>query len=60
MLAKDAVILPGKGTIYATVVEMKDLWKIRAPVGTTQGIDLCKFDQMIEVSTHLVVYQEKV
>jgi hypothetical protein len=31
-------------------VEMKDLWKIRAPVRSTQEIDLSVFDKLIEVT----------
>ncbi|KZS09051.1 Protein arginine N-methyltransferase 7 [Daphnia magna] len=41
-------ILPGKAYLYAMAVEMKDLWKIRAPVRSTQGIDLSVFDNLIE------------
>lgn len=43
-------ILPGKAFLHAMAIEMKDLWKIRAPVGSTQGIDLSIFDKLIEVN----------
>jgi hypothetical protein len=42
-------ILPGKAYLYAMAVEMKDLWKIRAPVRSTQEIELSVFDKLIEV-----------
>ena len=48
-LADGVTTLPGKAHIYAMAIEMKDLWKIRAPVGKTQGIDLLHFDKLIEV-----------
>lgn len=48
-LTEDVKILPVKAHIYAIAVEMKDLWKIRAPVCQTQGVDLFHFDKLIEV-----------
>lgn len=42
-------ILPGKAHVYAIAIEMKDLWKIRAPVHKTQEIDLSIFDKLIDV-----------
>lgn len=42
-------ILPRKAHLYAIAIEMKDLWKIRAPVHSTQEIDLSVFDKLIEV-----------
>lgn len=45
-------ILPEKAHLYAVAIEMKDLWKIRAPVHSTQGIDLTIFDKLIEVNCY--------
>lgn len=41
--------MPNKAFIYALAIELKDLWKIRAPVGATQGVDLTHFDKLIMV-----------
>ena len=43
-------ILPSKAHLYAMAIELKDLWKIRAPVKSTQGINLAVFDELIKVS----------
>jgi len=51
LLSNDAVVMPGKAHIYAIAVEMKDLWKIRSSVGSTQGVDLLPFDKLIMVIT---------
>ena len=38
-------------------MEFDDLWKIRAPVGSVEGIKLNKFDELVEsamVSSRLI------
>ena len=47
--AAAAVVLPSQARIYAMAVSLKDLWKIRAPVGQTQGVDLLPFDRLMDV-----------
>jgi hypothetical protein len=44
--------VPARAHIYAMAIDLKDLWKIRAPVRTTQGLDLLHFDQLMEVAIH--------
>jgi len=48
LLHDDVTLLPGKARIYAIPIQMKDLWKIRAPVKTTQKVDLYHFDKLIK------------
>ena len=43
-------MMPIKATLWALPVHYRDLWKIRAPVGTTEGFDLQPFDKLIMVS----------
>ena len=44
--------VPARAHIYAMAIDLKDLWKIRAPVRTTQAMDLLHFDQLMEVAIH--------
>jgi len=47
-LEPDCVFLPRKGELKGMCLSMRDLWKIRAPVGdSAQGFDLAKFDAAI-------------
>jgi len=48
LLDDSAKLLPGKARIYAIPIEMNDLWKIRAPVKTTQKVNLYHFDRLIK------------
>ena len=50
LLDDGVTLLPGKARICAIPVQLKDLWKIRAPVNTTQKVDLYQFDELIKVS----------
>lgn len=50
-LTDDVTIIPGKAHVYVMGIEMKDLWKIRAPVCSSQGVDLTHFDELIMVRT---------
>lgn len=43
-------VMPLKATLWALPVHYRDLWKIRAPVGTTEGFNLQPFDELIMVS----------
>lgn len=49
LLDNKAVVLPGKAHVFAIPIQMRDLWKIRAPVGSTQNLDLRHFDELIAV-----------
>jgi len=48
LLDDGVTLLPGKARICAIPVQLKDLWKIRAPVNTTQKVDLYQFDELIK------------
>ncbi len=48
-MADSVTVVPGQAHIYAMAIDLKDLWKIRAPIGTTQGLNLKHFDQLMEV-----------
>ena len=44
-----AFAMPTKATVWAVPVMYRDLWKIRAPVVSTEGFDLGPFDKIIMV-----------
>lgn len=50
LLDDSVTLLPGKARINAIPIQMKDLWKIRAPVKITQKVDLYHFDKLIKVT----------
>jgi len=47
MAIRDEMVMPRSATLYALPVQYRDLWKIRAPVGSTEGFDLGPFDNLI-------------
>jgi hypothetical protein len=34
---------------FSIIVELKDLWKIKAPLGSVEGFNVQAFDKLIEV-----------
>ncbi|CAG5134725.1 unnamed protein product, partial [Candidula unifasciata] len=50
-LSGTCVILPEQMTIKAMAVELRDLHKIRAPVGSYAGFDITEFDKLIEMAS---------
>lgn len=53
LMADSVTVVPGQAHIYAMAIDLKDLWKIRAPIGTTQGLNLKHFDQLMEEAIDL-------
>lgn len=54
MLSPGAKWVPGTVTVHAMAMCLKDLWKIRAPVGLCQGFMLNIFDNIIKSSCNKV------
>ncbi|BFZ19308.1 hypothetical protein BsWGS_22346 [Bradybaena similaris] len=50
-LSDVCVILPKEMTIKAMAVELRDLHKIRTPVGNCEGFDITEFDNLIEMAS---------
>ncbi|KAG8230327.1 hypothetical protein J437_LFUL000598 [Ladona fulva] len=50
LLHPEAVLLPRGASIWAMPVSFVDLWKIRAPVHSAEGLRMESFDQLIELS----------
>nr|CAG4640705.1 EOG090X02VY [Eulimnadia texana] len=49
-MSENCQIIPGWAEIWAVPVQFEDLWKIRAPVGSTEGFDLQDFDALIQTA----------
>ena len=41
-------VYPGSACLKAIAVELKDLWKIKAPLGSVEGFNVQAFDRLIE------------
>lgn len=54
VLPKNVKIIPSSAKFYIMAVQFKDLWKIRAPVQSVEGFSLKPFDEIIQVSAHLL------
>ncbi|XP_055342794.1 protein arginine N-methyltransferase 7-like isoform X2 [Paramacrobiotus metropolitanus] len=49
-LSPNFKMVPWEARIRGCLMDFDDLWKIRAPVGSVEGIDLRKFDQLVELA----------
>uniref|UniRef100_A0A8C0SBU8 Protein arginine N-methyltransferase n=1 Tax=Canis lupus familiaris TaxID=9615 RepID=A0A8C0SBU8_CANLF len=47
-LGPGAVVMPQAASLYAVVVEFRDLWRIRSPCGDCEGFDVHIMDDMIK------------
>uniref|UniRef100_A0A9L0T2H3 Protein arginine N-methyltransferase n=1 Tax=Equus caballus TaxID=9796 RepID=A0A9L0T2H3_HORSE len=47
-LGPGAVVMPQAASLYALVVEFRDLWRIRSPCGDCEGFDVHIMDDMIK------------
>ncbi|OQV18595.1 Protein arginine N-methyltransferase 7 [Hypsibius exemplaris] len=47
-LSPNFKMVPWEARIKGCLMEFDDLWKIRAPVGTVEGVTLDKFDELME------------
>lgn len=43
-----AVVMPQAASLYAMVVEFRDLWRVRSPCGDCEGFDVHIMDDMIQ------------
>ena len=50
-LPTKAIISPFKAELWMVPVEYKDLWKIRAPLGSVEGFKMKHFDEIIEAAS---------
>jgi len=53
LLTPKAKVLPCCATMRAIGVDLKDLWKIRAPIGICEGFNLQPFDKILEESSDI-------
>ncbi|XP_027261715.1 protein arginine N-methyltransferase 7 isoform X4 [Cricetulus griseus] len=49
-LEPGAVVMPQAASLYAMIVEFRDLWRIRSPCGDCEGFDVHIMDDMIKHS----------
>ncbi|XP_076988932.1 protein arginine N-methyltransferase 7 isoform X3 [Tamandua tetradactyla] len=47
-LGPGAVVMPQAASLYAMIVEFRDLWRIRSPCGDCEGFDVHIMDDMIK------------
>ncbi|KAL8589937.1 hypothetical protein ACOMHN_024024 [Nucella lapillus] len=59
LMSPGARVVPGTITIHAMALRLKDLWKIRAPVGLCQGFMLNIFDNLIKNASDMVDEHEE-